>query len=89
MITVLGTSHRLQGARREDNVDDPSYRRLVEKLISEELIDYVFEEACGLGPTIASVVAKEKSAPNSQLSTLNSQPLPTQSYEYYVRTITN
>lgn len=62
-LVVLGTSHWLQGARLESNIDDPSYRKLVIKLISDELIDYIFEEACGLGPTIASAVAKEKSIP--------------------------
>lgn len=57
-LVVLGTSHRLQGAKKgRSNIDDPSYSDLVGQIISEELIDFVFEEGTGLGPTAAEGVA--------------------------------
>lgn len=58
-IVVLGTSHRLQGAvnSRWQNIDDPSYRRLVEQLISSYRAEIIFEEATGCGPTEAQKIA--------------------------------
>jgi hypothetical protein len=54
-VTIFGTSHRLQGAvNGRMNVDDPSYSDLLTMLLREERPDFVFEEAAGLGPTIAS-----------------------------------
>src|ERR1700719_2922592 len=59
LIVVLGTSHRLQGAvnSRWQNIDDPSYRRLVEQLISSHRVEVIFEEASGCGPTEAQKIA--------------------------------
>ena len=53
-LTVLGTYHELQGSsKRPGNVDDPLYEELVTYSIRNEAIDFVFEEATGLGPTTA------------------------------------
>jgi hypothetical protein len=57
-IVVLGTSHRLQeAAKGRSNITDPSYPDLAVQLISTEQIDFIFEEATGLGPTIAERLA--------------------------------
>ncbi len=61
IAVVLGTSHRLQGAeKREGNVDDPNYINLIEHLRSGLGIDidFIFEEASGLGPTAAQKLAE-------------------------------
>jgi hypothetical protein len=58
-VIVLGTSHRLQGAeKREGNIDDPHYMNLVEHLTSCFRIDFIFEEASELGPTVAQKLAE-------------------------------
>lgn len=56
---VFGTSHALQGAQNYPgtSVDSPAYSKLLVQLISNRGIDFIFEEACGKGPTIASKVA--------------------------------
>ncbi|MGC2803951.1 MAG: hypothetical protein WCA41_19100, partial [Candidatus Acidiferrum sp.] len=57
-MIVFGTTHRLQGAvRGRSNIDDPSYAELIGRLISEHQIDFVLEEATGLGPTTAEKIA--------------------------------
>jgi hypothetical protein len=57
-VIVFGTTHRLQGAvRGRSNIDDPSYAELIGRLISEHQIDFVLEEATGLGPTTAEKIA--------------------------------
>jgi hypothetical protein len=60
-ILILGTSHSLQGAvnSRWQNIDDPSYRKLIEQLISSYRypVEIVFEEASGCGPTVAEGIA--------------------------------
>src|SRR6201998_2021017 len=62
-ITVLATLHVIQGAeKRLGNVDDLAYVELLNKLIISEEVDFIFEEASGLGPTIAEKVALEKLA---------------------------
>lgn len=56
-IVVMGSHHALQGAEnlpREKKVDDPSYGRLVKRLVSDWSVDYIFEEASGIGATTAS-----------------------------------
>ena len=47
--------HReLQGSKkRRGNINDPLYEDLVTDLIQDQTIDFVFEEATGLGPTTA------------------------------------
>ncbi len=62
-VTVLGTLHIFQGAeKRLGNVHDPTYVVLLNKLMISEEVDFIFEEASGLGPTIAEKLALEKLA---------------------------
>jgi hypothetical protein len=58
-VLVLGTSHKVQGAKYEGSVDDPDYAVLVERVISEEAIDFIFEEASECGPTTAEGLARD------------------------------
>jgi hypothetical protein len=54
LVVVLGTTHELQNAEKDPRrVDDPQYRELLDLLIAEDGIDFVFEECSGLGPTTA------------------------------------
>lgn len=57
-VLVLGTSHRVQGAKYVNSVNDPDYSALVERVLSEEAIDFIFEEASECGPTTAEGLAK-------------------------------
>ena len=60
-VTVLATLHVIQGAeKRLGNVHDPNYVALLNKLIASERVDFIFEEASGLGPTIAEKLALEE-----------------------------
>ena len=60
-VTVLATLHVIQGAeKRLGNVYDPMYVALLNKLMDSEEVDFIFEEASGLGPTIAEKLALEK-----------------------------
>jgi hypothetical protein len=62
-VTVLATLHVMQGAeKRAGNVNDPMYLALLTKLLISEGVDFIFEEASGLGPTIAEKLALEKLA---------------------------
>jgi hypothetical protein len=62
-VTVLGTLHALQGAeKRLGNVHDPVYVALLNQLMTSEAVDFIFEEASRLGPTIAEKLALEKLA---------------------------
>jgi hypothetical protein len=62
-ITVLATLHVVQGAeKRIGNMHDPMYVALLHKLVASEGVDFIFEEASGLGPTIAEKLALEKLA---------------------------
>jgi hypothetical protein len=65
-ITILGTSHDLQGAeKRKSSVNDPTFSEAIEFLLSGK--DFVFEEASGCGPTIAEESAHEKLGPGHYL----------------------
>ena len=65
-ITILGTSHDLQGAeKRKSSVNDPTFSEAIEFLLSGK--DFVFEEASGCGPTIAEKGAHEKLGPGHYL----------------------
>ena len=56
---VLGTSHRLQGSPSYPNsVDDPDYSLKLRDIISQESIDFIFEEASECGRTIAYRLAE-------------------------------
>ena len=62
-VTVLATLHVFQGAeKRPGNDHDPMYVALLNKLMTSEAVDFIFEEASGLGPTIAEKLAREKLA---------------------------
>ena len=62
-VTVLATLHVVQGAeKRVGNVHDPMYVDLLDKLMASEGVDFIFEEASGLGPTIAEKLALERLA---------------------------
>jgi hypothetical protein len=62
-VTVLATLHVFQGAeKRLGNVHDPNYIALLNKLMASEEVDFIFEEASGLGPTIAENLALDKLA---------------------------
>ena len=62
-VTVLATLHVIQGAeKRLGNVHDPMYIALLNKLVVSESVDFIFEEASGLGPTIAEKLALERLA---------------------------
>jgi hypothetical protein len=62
-VTVLATLHVVQGAeKRIGNVHDPMYVALLKKLMLSEGVDFIFEEASGLGPTIAEKLALEELA---------------------------
>jgi len=57
-VTVFGVSHRIQGAAaRAANIDDLSYAVLIRQFLKR--MDFVFEEASGLGPTFAETTAVE------------------------------
>lgn len=58
-VVVIGTVRRLQGADKSprQNIDDPSFRKLVELFISTCGVDFIFEEASGCGPTDAERIA--------------------------------
>ena len=56
---VLGTSHRVQGSPSFPNsVDDPGYSALLNRIIFEHSIDFIFEEASGCGRTTACRLAE-------------------------------
>src|SRR2546429_3348275 len=53
-VTVLDTYHELQGSKkRPGNINDSLYADLITDLIEDQTIDFIFEEATGLGPTTA------------------------------------
>ena len=64
-VILLGTAHRLQGAAQGSaNIKDPDYETLVDQLYRKYSIDFVFEEASGLGPTFAEEFASANLGPH-------------------------
>jgi hypothetical protein len=64
-VILLGTAHRVQGAERGIcNIEDPDYETLVDQLRLTYSVDFVFEEASGLGPTFAEKFALANIGPN-------------------------
>jgi hypothetical protein len=64
-VILLGTAHRLQGAERGScNIKDRDYETLVDQLWREYSVDFVFEEASGLGPTFAEKFALANIGPH-------------------------
>jgi len=54
LVVVFGTTHELQNMEKYwRRVDDPHFKSLLDMLIDEHEIDFIFEEATGLGPTTA------------------------------------
>jgi hypothetical protein len=67
-VTVLATLHVIQGAeKRHGNVHDPMYVGLLNQLLVSEGLDFVFEEASGLGPTVAEKLALQELGPGHYL----------------------
>lgn len=67
-VTILATLHELQGAeKRPGGVSDPMYEALLKQLMAAERIDFVFEEAAGMGPTIAEKLSLERLGPGRYL----------------------
>lgn len=62
-IVLLGTVHSVRGAEKSPRkqIDDPSYRKLIELFVSCCDVDYIFEEASGCGPTDAEKIANRHS----------------------------
>jgi hypothetical protein len=54
-VLVLGVAHELQGSKFQGYVDDPSHGLLLKS--SMHGVDFVFEEASGLGPSKAEDLA--------------------------------
>ncbi|SRR6266567_3097731 len=68
LVVVLATQHELQGAeKRMGSVNDPLYTELLEELVHAEGLDFIFEEATGLGPTIAEKLSLSKLGPKRYL----------------------
>ena len=64
-VILLGTAHRVQGAERGIcNIEDRDYETLLEQLWLKYSVDFIFEEASGLGPTIAEKLAWSKIGPH-------------------------
>jgi len=58
LVVILGTTHEVQNMEKFwRRVDDPYFRPLLDMLIAEDGIDFIFEEATGLGPTTAEKLA--------------------------------
>jgi hypothetical protein len=59
-ITILGTTHNVQGVElyQAPKLDDREYRMVLDRLFGG--IDFVIEEASGLGPTTAEQLALER-----------------------------
>jgi len=54
-LIIFGTYHDVQGLSKfRRNVIDPDYKTNVESLMKEHHVDFIFEEACGFGPSTAS-----------------------------------
>lgn len=67
-VTVLGTYHELQGSKkRPGNINDSLYVDLITDLIHDQTIDFIFEEATGLGPTTAEDLSAKLVGPNRYL----------------------
>jgi hypothetical protein len=58
-ILLIGTSHALQGALNSPwrPIDAPPCSKLLQDFISSRSVDFVFEEASGMGPTITQRLA--------------------------------
>ncbi len=56
-LIIFGTYHEVQGVQGVEsfkNIDDPDYKTLLEELMALHKVDFIFEEASGYGPSVAS-----------------------------------
>lgn len=54
LVVILGTTHEVQNMEKFwRRVDDPQFKQLLDILLAEDGIDFIFEEATGQGPTTA------------------------------------
>jgi hypothetical protein len=58
---VFGTAHEVQGEKFQKAVDDPCYRANIKRVIAVRHVDSIFEEASGLLPSYAQVIANSHS----------------------------
>jgi hypothetical protein len=57
-LIIFGTYHEVTGLRNfRKNVIDPDYKTIIEALKQVHEVDFIFEEATGFGPSVASEVA--------------------------------
>jgi hypothetical protein len=64
-VAVLGTNHKIQRcAKMPESLEDPDYETLLRQLLSTYKVDFIFEEAQALGPTLGEKVAVEKLGPD-------------------------
>jgi len=58
-MVVLGTNHFLQGAeKKKEKIEDLTYHLVIEKLIVDYSVNFIFEEASEQGPTTAEKLAR-------------------------------
>ena len=58
LVVILGTTHEVQnGEKYWRRVDDPHFKSLLDLLVAEDGIVFIFEEATKLGPTTAEKLA--------------------------------
>jgi hypothetical protein len=81
-MIVLSVPHQLQGPNFPQFVDDPTYREVIEHKI-ENGVDFVFEEASGLGPTTAENIAASVLGPGHYL---NVDPTPAERVQLSIGT---
>lgn len=54
-LVVFGTNHNVQGLEKfVGSLDDPDYKPILQYLKKKHDVDFIFEEAAGDGPSIAS-----------------------------------
>ena len=67
-IILLGTVHELTGAKKLPGaIDDPIYREIVQSILKNDTVDFVFEEIGGRGPTFAEERALQILGPGRYL----------------------
>jgi hypothetical protein len=58
LVVILGTTHEVQnGEKYGRRVNDPHFQVLLDMLVAENGLDFIFEEATRLGPTTAEKLA--------------------------------
>jgi len=57
-VLVLAVPHQLQGPKFLGFVADPSYNLLVKSAVLRRGVNFIFEEASGLGPSVAEEIAR-------------------------------